>query len=57
MPEADTAAETGAETGAEAAAAEAGEPRDIETAGESDTIIDSGRVSHDQSVDGGSQRE
>jgi len=57
VPEADTAAETGAETGAEAAAAEAGEPRDIETAGESDTIIDSGRVSHDQSVDGGSQRE
>jgi N utilization substance protein A len=52
-PEADAAAETGEET----AAAEAGEPRDIETGGESDTIIDSGRVSHDESVDGGSQRE
>jgi len=39
------------------AAAEAGEPQDIEIAGESDTIIDSGRVSHDESEDGGSQSE
>jgi len=33
------------------------EPQDIEIAGESDTIIDSGRVSHDESEDGGSQNE
>jgi N utilization substance protein A len=33
------------------------EPQDIEIAGESDTIIDSGRVSHDESEDSGSQNE
>ena len=33
------------------------EPQDIEMVGESDTIIDSGRVSHDESEDGGSQSE
>jgi N utilization substance protein A len=33
------------------------EPQDIEMAGESDTIIDSGRVSQDESEDSGSQNE
>jgi N utilization substance protein A len=33
------------------------EPQDIEIPGESDTIIDSGRVSHDESEDSGSQNE
>ena len=42
-------------SGVETAAAEPAEPRDIEIAGESDTIIDSGRVSHDESEDSGSQ--
>src|ERR1019366_8179498 len=47
-----------AEAGVEAVAAvEAGEPRDIEIAGESDTIIDSGRVSHYELEDSGSQSE
>jgi hypothetical protein len=40
-----------------AAPAEAAPPQDVEMAGESDTIIDSGRVSHDESEDGGSQNE
>ncbi len=57
-PEVEAAAEPAAESEVEtAAAAEAGEPQDIEIAGESDTIIDSGRVSHDESEDSGSQNE
>jgi N utilization substance protein A len=61
-PEVEAAAESGAESAAEsevetAAAVEAGVPQDIEIAGESDTIIDSGRVSHDESQDNGSQNE
>ena len=61
-PEVEAAAESGAESAAEsevetAAAVEAGVPQDIEIAGESDTIIDSGRVSHDESEDNGSQNE
>jgi N utilization substance protein A len=35
----------------------AAEPQDVEMAGESDTIIDSGRVSQDESADGSSQNE
>jgi len=47
-----------AEAGAEPpASAEASEPRDTEVPGESDTIIDSGRISHDESEHSGSQNE
>jgi N utilization substance protein A len=48
------APEVAAETGEESAAG-VREAQDIEIASESDTIIDSGRVSHDESEDGGSQ--
>ncbi len=54
-PEVEAAAEPAAESEMETAGAvEAGEPQDIEIAGESDTIIDSGRVSHGESEDSGS---
>jgi len=54
----EAAAESGAEERAHAAAGaeaetEASEPQNIETAGESDNIIDSGRISHGESEEGG----
>ena len=54
VPEAEVEAQAG---GGATATVEAAQPQDIEIAGESDTIIDSGRVSHDESEDSGSQSE
>ncbi len=49
--------ETSEEAGEETVAAETQEPHNIEMASESDTILDSGRDSHDESDDGGSHNE
>ena len=51
----DGPASAGATSEETALDAEPREPQDVEMVGESDTIIDSGRVSHDESEDGGSQ--
>jgi N utilization substance protein A len=53
-PETEVEAQAGEEA---AATVEAAQPQDIKIAGESDTIIDSGRVSHDGSEDSGSPNE
>jgi N utilization substance protein A len=57
-PEAEPVGEAGTPAGVETGApVETGEPQDVEISSESDTIIDSGRVSHDESEGSGSQSE